>query len=57
MTSALFEPLALREVTLENRIMVSPMCQYSAVDGCLSDWHIGHLGCSRCPARGFCVSR
>ena len=44
MTSFLFAPLALRELTLENRIMVSPMCQYSFVGGSLSDWHIAHLG-------------
>jgi 2,4-dienoyl-CoA reductase-like NADH-dependent reductase (Old Yellow Enzyme family) len=44
MTSALFQPLQLRGLTLENRIMVSPMCQYSAVDGSASDWHLIHLG-------------
>ena len=40
----LFEPLALRGVTLKNRIVVSPMCQYSAVDGFATDWHLVHLG-------------
>lgn len=40
----LFEPLALRGVTLKNRIVVSPMCQYSAVDGFANDWHLVHLG-------------
>ncbi|MGE5338134.1 MAG: NADH:flavin oxidoreductase/NADH oxidase [Gemmatimonadota bacterium] len=40
----LFEPLALRGVTVPNRIMVSPMCQYSAVDGCAGAWHQAHLG-------------
>jgi 2,4-dienoyl-CoA reductase-like NADH-dependent reductase (Old Yellow Enzyme family) len=44
MTSALFEPIHLRGLTLENRIVVSPMCQYSAVDGNASDWHLIHLG-------------
>ena len=44
LVSALFEPLQLRGVTLENRIVVSPMCQYSAVDGCAGDWHLMHLG-------------
>jgi len=43
MTSALFQPLALRSLQLPNRIMVSPMCQYSAVDGAMSDWHLAHL--------------
>ncbi len=42
--SRLFEPLALRELTLPNRIMVSPMCQYSAVDGSATAWHHAHLG-------------
>ena len=44
MTSALFEPIHLRGLTLPNRIVVSPMCQYSAVDGDASDWHLIHLG-------------
>ena len=42
--SRLFDPIALRGLTLPNRIMVSPMCQYSAVDGSASDWHMAHLG-------------
>jgi 2,4-dienoyl-CoA reductase-like NADH-dependent reductase (Old Yellow Enzyme family) len=42
--SKLFEALRLRDLTLANRIMVSPMCQYSAVDGSGSDWHYAHLG-------------
>ena len=41
---ALFEPIGLREVTAKNRIVVSPMCQYSAVDGHVTDWHLVHLG-------------
>lgn len=40
----LFEPLRLRGVIARNRIMVSPMCQYSAVDGLPGDWHLVHLG-------------
>ncbi|GAB3877244.1 NADH:flavin oxidoreductase/NADH oxidase [Hymenobacter segetis] len=40
----LFEPLALRSVILKNRIVVSPMCQYSAEDGFANDWHLVHLG-------------
>ena len=42
--SALFQPLQLRGVTLKNRIVVSPMCQYSCVDGVPTDWHLVHLG-------------
>ena len=44
MTSALFSPLRLADLTLANRIVVSPMCQYSADDGVASDWHVTHLG-------------
>ncbi len=40
----LFSALSLRELTLKNRIIVSPMCQYSANNGCVSDWHMMHLG-------------
>lgn len=42
--SLLFEPLQIRSVTLKNRIAVSPMCQYSSVDGFANDWHLVHLG-------------
>ncbi|WP_223651115.1 NADH:flavin oxidoreductase/NADH oxidase [Hymenobacter psoromatis] len=41
---ALFEPLTLRGLTLKNRIVVSPMCQYSAQDGFANDWHLVHSG-------------
>jgi len=41
--AALFEPLSLRRLKLANRIMVSPMCQYSAVEGCATAWHHAHL--------------
>jgi len=40
----LFQPLRLRDLELPNRIVVSPMCQYSAVDGCATAWHTVHLG-------------
>ncbi|QLF92000.1 NADH:flavin oxidoreductase/NADH oxidase [Pseudomonas sp. ABC1] len=40
----LFQPLTLRQLTLPNRIAVSPMCQYSAEDGLATDWHLVHLG-------------
>jgi len=40
----LFSPLTLRGVTLPNRIVVSPMCQYSSADGFANDWHLVHLG-------------
>jgi 2,4-dienoyl-CoA reductase-like NADH-dependent reductase (Old Yellow Enzyme family) len=40
----LFQPLRLRDVELRNRIVVSPMCQYSSEDGFANDWHLVHLG-------------
>ncbi len=40
----LFSPLKLRDIQFRNRIMVSPMCQYSSVDGYANDWHLVHLG-------------
>lgn len=42
--ASLFDPLPLRSVTLANRLIVSPMCQYSSVDGLSNDWHFVHLG-------------
>ncbi|PPR67649.1 MAG: NADPH dehydrogenase, partial [Alphaproteobacteria bacterium MarineAlpha3_Bin1] len=44
MTSALFSPIALRGLEISNRILVSPMCQYSAENGVPNDWHLVHLG-------------
>jgi 2,4-dienoyl-CoA reductase-like NADH-dependent reductase (Old Yellow Enzyme family) len=43
-TPKLFEPITLRSVSAKNRIVVSPMCQYSAHDGLGDDWHVQHLG-------------
>lgn len=42
--SLLYSPFKLRELTLKNRIVVSPMCQYSSKDGMANDWHLVHLG-------------
>ncbi|MEM7425516.1 MAG: NADH:flavin oxidoreductase/NADH oxidase [Pseudomonadota bacterium] len=42
--SKLFSPIALRDVELPGRIVVSPMCQYVAEDGLMNDWHLMHLG-------------
>jgi 2,4-dienoyl-CoA reductase-like NADH-dependent reductase (Old Yellow Enzyme family) len=42
--SVLFSPIRLAGLTLDNRIVVAPMCQYSANDGCASDWHLTHVG-------------
>jgi len=43
-TPLLFQPIQLRSITARNRIVVSPMCQYSATDGLGDDWHVQHLG-------------
>jgi 2,4-dienoyl-CoA reductase-like NADH-dependent reductase (Old Yellow Enzyme family) len=42
--SNLFQPLRIGSIELKNRIVVSPMCQYSSVDGFANDWHLVHLG-------------
>ncbi len=45
MTSpTLLSPLTVRGLTLKNRVVISPMCQYSAIDGVVTDWHLVHLG-------------
>ena len=43
-TAKLFTPLRVGNIELRNRIVIAPMCQYSAVDGCMNDWHLIHLG-------------
>src|SRR5688572_21791540 len=40
----LFQPIKIRSIEFKNRIVVSPMCQYSATDGIANDWHLIHLG-------------
>ena len=40
----IFDPLQIRSITLANRIVVSPMCEYSSTDGFANDWHLVHLG-------------
>ena len=51
----LFTPIQLGAVTLPNRIVVSPMCQYSADDGSMTDWHLIHLGSLACSGAGMIV--
>jgi 2,4-dienoyl-CoA reductase-like NADH-dependent reductase (Old Yellow Enzyme family) len=41
---ALFSPIEVGNLRLANRIVIAPMCQYSAEDGCMTDWHVIHLG-------------
>lgn len=52
----LFTPLRLREVELPNRLVVSPMCQYSAVDGVVDDWHLVHLGSRAVGGAGLVIA-
>jgi 2,4-dienoyl-CoA reductase-like NADH-dependent reductase (Old Yellow Enzyme family) len=40
----LFDPLTIRDLSLANRVVVSPMCEYSSTDGFVNDWHFVHLG-------------
>jgi 2,4-dienoyl-CoA reductase-like NADH-dependent reductase (Old Yellow Enzyme family) len=42
--SLLFEPIKIRGIELKNRLTVSPMCEYSSIDGFANDWHLVHLG-------------
>ncbi len=52
----IFTPLRLRGLELENRIVVSPMCQYSAADGAVNDWHLVHLGSRAVGGAGLVLS-
>lgn len=54
--SLLFSPLTLRGVTFKNRLVVSPMCQYSSVDGFANDWHLVHLGSRAVGGAGLLIS-
>jgi 2,4-dienoyl-CoA reductase-like NADH-dependent reductase (Old Yellow Enzyme family) len=48
--SALFQPYKLKDVSLRNRIAIPPMCQYTAEDGLINDWHRVHLAGLACGA-------
>ncbi len=52
----LFEPFGLKDITLKNRIAVSPMCQYSAEDGFINDWHLVHLGAHAIGGAGLVIA-
>lgn len=52
----LFSPLQIKRVNLRNRIVVSPMCQYSSVDGFATDWHLVHLGSRAVGGAGLIIS-
>lgn len=51
-----FTPYTIRDVTLLNRIVVSPMCQYSATDGMPADWHLVHLGSRAVGGAGLLIT-
>jgi 2,4-dienoyl-CoA reductase-like NADH-dependent reductase (Old Yellow Enzyme family) len=55
-TPLLFQPITFRSVTARNRIVVSPMCQYSATDGLGSDWHIQNLGAKAAGGAGIVMA-
>jgi 2,4-dienoyl-CoA reductase-like NADH-dependent reductase (Old Yellow Enzyme family) len=52
----LFSPLQIKGITLKNRIVVSPMCQYSATDGFVDDWHFVHLGSRAVGGAGLIIT-
>lgn len=52
----LFEPLTLRKTTFKNRIVVSPMCQYSATEGVPNNWHLVHLGSRAVGGAGLVIA-
>ena len=54
--SQLFSALTMRDVTLSNRIVVSPMCQYISEDGSANDWHLMHLGQFAMGAGGLVIT-
>lgn len=54
--SPLFSPFTVRSITLRNRIGVSPMCQYSAVDGVANEWHFVHLGSRAVGGAGLVIA-
>lgn len=54
--SKLFSPLIIKNVTFKNRIVMSPMCQYSSTDGFANDWHIVHLGSRAAGGTGLIIT-
>ena len=52
----LFQPITIGDKTISNRIVIAPMCQYSATDGQMNDWHLIHLGGLALSGAGIPVS-
>ncbi|MGE4043627.1 MAG: NADH:flavin oxidoreductase/NADH oxidase [Acetobacteraceae bacterium] len=55
-TPLLFQPISFRSVTARNRIVLAPMCQYSATDGLGDDWHVQHLGARAAGGAGIVMA-
>jgi 2,4-dienoyl-CoA reductase-like NADH-dependent reductase (Old Yellow Enzyme family) len=53
--SKLFSPITIKKVTLKNRIAMAPMCQYSATDGFINDWHLTHYGSRAAGGTGLLI--
>ena len=56
MSSHLFSPISFRDLTLDNRIAVSAMCQYASEDGSANDWHLMHYGNLAMGAGGLLIT-
>ena len=54
--AALFNPLTIKSVTFKNRIVISPMCEYSSIDGFANDWHFVHLGSRAVGGAGLIIT-
>jgi 2,4-dienoyl-CoA reductase-like NADH-dependent reductase (Old Yellow Enzyme family) len=54
--SKLFSSLSIKNITLKNRIVMSPMCQYSSIDGFTNDWHLVHLGSRAVGGAGLIIA-
>jgi len=52
----MFTPFKLRDMVLDNRVVLSPMCQYSATDGAIDDWHLVHLGSRAIGGAGLVIT-
>lgn len=54
--ASMFSPFTMRGMTVNNRLVMSPMCQYSAVDGTVNDWHLVHLGSRAMGGTGLVIT-
>ena len=54
--ASLFQPITIRDIHIKNRIVVSPMCQYSSTDGFATDWHLVHLGSRAVGGAGLVIT-